>query len=253
MNMKKNKIAALAIAGALSLGTLSGVSVAQADSGHSVGGPEAAVASVLASLVTKGTITQAQSDAITAALKAAVPAAGLKPGKDGMGIGGIGANTAARQAVITSFLGKTAAELQTAHQAGKSLATVATEAGKSPADLIAALVKYDNAQIDAAVTAGTITADNAAKIKANVTARVTDQVNNVRPAMGPKGDGDDKGRKGGKGHKDGDDSSAKSGSTGTLNTQGTLNTNGASSKKATGTTKKVVKKVTTVSSKKANG
>lgn len=247
MNMKKNKIAALAIAGALSLGTLSGVSVAQADSGHSVGGPEAAVASVLASLVTKGTITQAQSDAITAALKAAVPAAGLKPGKDGMGIGGIGANTAARQAVITSFLGKTAAELQTAHQAGKSLATVATEAGKSPADLIAALVKYDNAQIDAAVTAGTITADNATKIKANVTARVTEQVNNVRPAMGPKGG------KGGKGHKDGDDSSAKSGSTGTLNTQGTLNTNGASSKKATGTTKKVVKKVTTVSSKKANG
>jgi len=242
--MKKNKIAALAIAGALSLGTISGVTTAQADPGHAVGGAEAAVTSVLASLVTKGTITQAQSDAITAALKAAVPAPGaIKPGKDGMGIGGIGANTAARQAIVTSFLGKTAEEVQTARKAGKSLATIATDAGKVPADLIAALVRYDNAQIDAAVTAGTLTAANATTIKANVTAMVTKEVNNVG---GPKGG------KGPKGHgPDGDDdrgTSANGATGGTLVTPGT-STNGASSKS---TPKKTVKKVVTVSKKKAN-
>jgi hypothetical protein len=248
--MKKNKIAALAIAGALSLGTISGVTTAQADPGHAVGGAEAAVTSVLASLVTKGTITQAQSDAITAALKAAVPAPGaIKPGKDGMGIGGIGANTAARQAIVTSFLGKTAEEVQTARKAGKSLATIATDAGKVPADLIAALVRYDNAQIDAAVTAGTLTAANATTIKANVTAMVTKEVNNVG---GPKGLQSPKGGKGPKGHgPDGDDdrgTSANGATGGTLVTPGT-STNGASSKSPP---KKTVKKVVTVSKKKAN-
>ena len=249
--MKKNKIAALAIAGALSLGTISGITAAQADTGHAVAGPEAQVTSVLASLVTKGTITQSQSDAIVAALKAAMPtplAGGMKPGKDGMGMGGIGANTAARQAIVTSFLGKTAAELKTARQAGKSLSTLATEAGKTPADLIAALVRYDNAQIDAAVTAGTLTADKATAIKAKVTERVTNEVNNVG---GPKG-----GPMGGKvmkGHgPDGDNDhgmGAAGGSTGTLNTNGTPSTNGASAKK-------IVKKTTTfttVAKKKANG
>ncbi len=246
--MKKNKIAALAIAGALSLGTISGITAAQADSGHAVAGPEAQVTSVLAALVTKGTITQAQSDAIVAALKAAIPAAGLKPGKDGMGMGGIGANTAARQAIVTSFLGKTSTELQTARKAGKSLATIATEAGKTPADLIAALVRYDNAQIDAAVTAGTMTAANATTIKANVTTHVTNEVNNVG---GPKGG--PMGGKGMKGHgPDGDNDhgmGAAGGSTGTLNTNGTPSTNGASAKK-------IVKKTTTfttVAKKKANG
>ncbi len=249
--MKKNKLAALAIAGALSLGTISGVTVAQADTGKVVGGPEAIVTSVLASLVTKGTITQAQSDAIVAAMKAAAPAplaGGLKPGKpgkDGMGLGGIGANTAARQAIVTSFLGKTAAEIQTARKAGKSLAAIATDAGKVPADLIAALVKYDNAQIDAAVTAGTLSSANATTIKANVTARVTKEVNNVGGPMGGMG---------GRGHgPDGDNDhgmGAAGGTSGTLNTNGNTSTNGASSKKSTTTKKSTV--INSVSKKKAN-
>ena len=252
--MKKNKIAALAIAGALSLGTISGITAAQADTGHAVAGPEAQVTSVLASLVTKGTITQAQSDAIVAALKAAMPtppAGAMKPGKDGMGLGGIGANTAARQAIVTSFLGKTAAELKTARQAGKSLATIATESGKTPADLIAALVRYDNAQLDAAVTAGTLTSANATTIKANVTQHVTNEVNNVgAPKGGPMG----KPGKGGHGpNGDDDHGTSAGGSTGTLNTNG-LNTNGTPSTNGA-SAKKIVKKTTinSVSKKKANG
>jgi alkanesulfonate monooxygenase SsuD/methylene tetrahydromethanopterin reductase-like flavin-dependent oxidoreductase (luciferase family) len=226
--MKKNKFAALAIAGALSLGTISGVTVAQADTGHAVGGPEAAVASVLSSLVTKGTITQAQSDAITAALNAAKvaakPAKPEKPEMDGMGAGGFAANTAARQAIVTSFLGKTAAELQTARKAGKSLATIATEAGKSPAVLIAAIVTYDNAQIDAAVTAGKLTAANATTLKAKVTDLVTKEVNNVGGPMGGMG------RMGHGPDGDNDNGTSANGATGgTLVTPGT-STNGASSK-----------------------
>jgi len=251
--MKKNKFAALAIAGALSLGTISGVSVAQADTGHAVGGPEAAVASVLSSLVSKGTITQAQSDAITAALKAAKdaakPAKPSKPEMDGMGAGGFAANTAARQAIVTSFLGKTAAEIHTAREAGKSLATIATEAGKTPAALIAAIVAYDNSQIDAAVTAGKLTAANATTLKAKVTDLVTKEVNNVGGPMGAKGG---MGRKGHGPDGDNDHGTSANGAPGapggTLVTPGT-STNGASSKS---TPKKSANKIVNVSKKKAN-
>jgi len=226
--MKVNKkIAALAVAGALSVGSFTGISAAQADTGHVMGQPDAMLNSVLAGLVTKGTITQAQSDAIVAAIKAAVPAP-LAGGK-GMGPldGGFGGNTAARQAVITSFLGMSAADLKTARQAGKSLATIATGAGKTAAGLIAALVAYDNSQIDAAVTAGKLTSAQATTLKANSTARATNEVNNVG---GPRGD-DAQGMMGGRGMKGG------SGSTGTLQTPGTT-TGTASSKLVKKATKK---------------
>ena len=221
--MKKyNRVAAVVLAGALSLGTVATANAAGTTipttpgAGNSVRpNPDQELATVLAKLVTAGTITQAQSDAITAAVKAAKPALpagklphsdtntiggapamggfpGGKGGPGGMGgfgmgrggMGGFGMNTAARQSVITSFLGTTAAALQTSLQSGKSLAQLATAAGKAPADLITALVNYDNAQIDAQVTAGTLTSAQATALKANVTKRDTNEVNNVRPAFG---------------------------------------------------------------------
>ena len=51
------------------------------------GGPEEAIASVLSALVTKGTITQAQADAIKAAFIAAKPARGLDGRHKGEGRG----------------------------------------------------------------------------------------------------------------------------------------------------------------------
>jgi len=196
----------VAAATALVAISLVGSSVAHADvaapqNGTTVPGPrggEARISTVLSQLVTKGTITQAQADAITAALKAAAPAmptpnASGQPqiggGKghgdfDGHGMGGFGMNSAARQAIITSTLGISAADLQTARQAGKSLATLA---GSKTAALITALVNYDSTQIDAAVTAGTLTSAQATQMKANLTQHVTDEVNNVRgprPGMG---------------------------------------------------------------------
>ena len=201
--MKKNKVAVAALAAALSLGT---ISVASADAtttpaAPSVGahGPAAQLTTVLAALVAKGTITQAQSDAIVAALKAATPTPptgapsvggmGKGPMGQGMGkgpMGGFGMNTAARESIITSTLGITAADLKTAREAGKSLASLA---GTKTAALITALVNYDSTQIDAAVTAKTLTAAQATTLKANLTTLVTNEVNNAGPAMGMGRDG----------------------------------------------------------------
>ena len=191
--MKKNKVAIAALAAALTFGS---ITAASADTGHAVGVPPQ-VSTVLSSLVTKGTITQAQADAITAALTAAAPTLGKptvggmggKGDKGGMGgKGGFGMNTAARQAIITSTLGITAADLQAARVAGKSLATLA---GTKTDALITALVNYDTTQIDAAVAANTLTAAQATTLKAGLKAHITNEVNNVGGmGHGPDGDND---------------------------------------------------------------
>ena len=175
--LNKKKLAAIVMIGALSIGSASG---AFADEGHTQGVPPQ-VESVLSQLVTKGTINQGQSDAIVAALKAAAPmkvagAKGMKMGKGGPMVG-FGKNSAAREAVITSTLGITAADLKAARQAGKSLATLA---GDKKDALINALVNYDTTQIDAAVTAGTLTASQATNLKANLKNHVTKEVESVR-------------------------------------------------------------------------
>lgn len=184
------KIAAAALATALSFGTLATISTANADTGHAVGVPPQ-VATVLSGLVTKGTINQAQADAITAALTAAAPAKPFKQMGRGMGIGGM--NSAAHEAVITSTLGITAADLKAARVAGKSLATLA---GDKKAALITALVNFETTEIDTAVTAGKMTAAQATTAKAGLSARVTAQVEKVPGAMvGAMGKGHGKGMK----------------------------------------------------------
>jgi hypothetical protein len=145
------------------------------------------ITTVLADLVKKGTITQAQSDAITAALNAARPAFGDR--------GGMGAGTPGfdKQAVVLSTLGIDAATLQAGFAAGKTLAQIA---GTKTDALIAALVAAETKAIDAAVTAGTMTAANAATAKAGLVAHITAEVNQVGP-MGPMGG---KPGMGGRGH-----------------------------------------------------
>ena len=183
----KKKIAAAAIAAALSIGTITSISSAQADHGAAKGIPSQ-VTTILSGLVTSGTITQAQADAITAAINAAAPVKPLKPlaGKD----------HAAEEAVITSTLGITAADLKAARVAGKSLATLA---GDKKAALITALVNFETTEIDAAVTAGKMTAAQATTAKAGLTARVTAQVEQVPGpkvgAIGGKGKGHGKEKK----------------------------------------------------------
>ncbi len=194
--MFNTKMASIVLATAMSLGTVS-VATAAPTIGTSSG-----ISTVLSTLVTKGTITQAQADAIIAAIKATPkgktvapvkPPAGTKPSIGGMGqgmgqgmgregMGGFGAHDAARQAVITSTLGLTAADLQAARVAGKSLAVLAGTAKTE--SLITALINYDSMQIDSAVTANRITAANAVTLKANLRTRITAEVNRVG---GPEG------------------------------------------------------------------
>lgn len=156
------------------------------------GDPSTAIASVLATLVKDSTITQAQADKITAALTAA-RAAHVANEASKRGI--LEAERAARQSLIVTTIGKSTAEIQSALASGQSLGAIA---GDKRTALIIALVADHTKKIDAAVTAGKITAAQATNMKANLTAHVTAQVDAVRPAIGPgMGKG---GHKGGHGH-----------------------------------------------------
>jgi polyhydroxyalkanoate synthesis regulator phasin len=171
------------VSSAASKSTTTRVSVTQA-SNNGIKGPRAEVAAVLTALVTKGTITQAQADAITAALTAAEVARPDKP---------LGADKQARLALISSTIGVDAATIKARLAAGETLAAIA--AAKKDA-LITALVADETKRIDAAVTDGKLTAAQATTLKSTLTAHVTTEVNSVRP-MGPKGgDKDDRGHSG---------------------------------------------------------
>ena len=138
----------------------SGVNIA----GKAIGNPGTELASVLAALVVKGTLTQAQVDAINAALTAARTA--HQSAED--------ADHAAHLQLIATTIGIDVATLQTRLNAGDSLAVIA---GAKTGALIAALAAEESKEIDAAVTAGKITAAQAVTLKANLTVQVTAMVN----------------------------------------------------------------------------
>ena len=198
----KKKIAAVAVTAiALSLGTV-GVSTANAAkhsgtvaksanagvanpmAANPGKGPEANFQTVLSGLVSKGTITQAQADAVLAALIAAHPAKddndGVRPDKATMD-----AHRAAQEALVASTIGLDAATIKSRLAAGETLAAIA---GAKKDALITALVAFETKEIDARVTAGTLTAAQATTIKADLTAHVTAAINAVGgKGMGPKG------------------------------------------------------------------
>ena len=198
----KKKIAAVAVTAiALSLGTV-GVSTANAAkhsgtvtksanagvanpmAANPGKGPEANFQTVLSGLVSKGTITQAQADAILAALIAARPAKddndGVRPDKATMD-----AHRAAQEALVASTIGLDAATIKSRLAAGETLAAIA---GAKKDALITALVAFETKEIDARVTAGTLTAAQATSMKADLTAHVTAAINAVGgKGMGPKG------------------------------------------------------------------
>lgn len=150
-------------------------------------GPNRVLASVLAGLVTKGTLTQQQVDAINAAITAARTANQTQGD----------ARRAAHENLIASTLGISVATLEARLAAGDSLATIA---GAKTGALITALVAEATSEIDAAVTAGKITAAQATSLKANLTAHITAMVN----ATGGLGRGMGRGMERGMGHEMGE-------------------------------------------------
>ena len=166
-------------------------------------GPEEAVNSVLSALVTKGTITQAQADAIKAAFAAAAPVRGMDgPGK---GIGPNDADRVALEALVSKTIGVDSATIRTRLAAGESLGAIA---GAKKAELISVLVAEETKRIDANVTAGKLTAGKltaaqATTLKAGLTAHITAEIDQVGGKRGPAMGGPDrggKGEKGGRGH-----------------------------------------------------
>jgi hypothetical protein len=95
--------------------------------------------------------------------------------------------------VAATYLGTTEADLKTKMQAGQTLAQIAAAtSGKSRDGLIQALVADANTRIDAAQTAGKLTADQATAAKTNATAAATRFVDSVRlggPGFGGTGRG----------------------------------------------------------------
>ncbi len=94
----------------------------------------------------------------------ATPAKGDKSGRDFLG------NVAQTAA---TYLGTSQQDLQAQLKAGKSLADVANAtAGKSRDGLVAALTTAANANVDAAVQSGKLTADQAAALKQKLATQV---------------------------------------------------------------------------------
>src|SRR5437899_11965696 len=88
-------------------------------------------------------------------------------------------------AAAATYLGTTTADLQTKLRAGQTLASIANAtAGKNRDGLVAALVADASAKIDAAQKTGTITADQATQLKANLTTREQQFVDSNRPGRG---------------------------------------------------------------------
>ncbi len=182
MNSKfRYAFAATGLVGSLALGGL-GVVNAQTTTPTTAAQVTAAKANhsarakaALAPLVSAGTITQAQADAVIKALAAAAPAGGPGGGHDGMGGrgGGRGPGGGHNRAAVATALGISEADLQTALQAGKSIAQVATEKGVSVQKVIDALVAAEQQE-------------HPNEAVADITARVTKFVNNVRTASTAK-------------------------------------------------------------------
>jgi len=109
------------------------------------------------------------------------------PGNGGPGRGGPGFGFRVEGDPLASaatFLGTTTADLRTKLEGGQTLAQIAVAAGKTRDALIAALVNDAKTKIEAAKTAGTITADQATKLESNLTDMITRLVDSTRP-IGP--------------------------------------------------------------------
>ncbi len=157
--MKKRLIAGSAIAAlTLSLATATG---AVADDKFRDG---KGISNIFRGLVSNGTLTQAQVDAISQAMQDA----------RGAGKAAFEAAKAERIKVITDALGIDAATLETKRKAGQSLADIA---GDKKDALIAALVAYESKKIDAAVASGKLSAERATALKSKLTAGITAMVN----------------------------------------------------------------------------
>lgn len=137
---------------------------------------------ILDALVTKGTITQAQEDAILQAVAAAAPTP--KPNvpnqKPRTTVPNVMSFLGDLTKAASTYLGMDSKTLLTQLKDGKSVADIAnglSAQGKNAQGLIDTLTKTANDKLDAAVAAKTITAEQAATLKPKIAAEITTFVN----------------------------------------------------------------------------
>ena len=138
-----------------------------------------ALDNALKGLVDNKTITQAQSDAVKAAIQnqiANLPKRG--PGGPG-GPGGFVKPDMLN--VASKALGISADDLATQLRSGSSLADIAKSKNVDVQKVIDALVADANSKIDQGVKDGKLTNDQATNIKSNLKDRITNMVNNAHP------------------------------------------------------------------------
>jgi hypothetical protein len=132
----------------------------------------------LQSLVDDGTITAAQADAVAEYLVA------NRPAHDGPGGHGHGGRPGFDGEVLAGLLGIDAETLRTELQGGKTVAEIATEQGVDVQTVIDALVAEATSHLQLAVDNGRLTQEEADAKLVDLTARITDRVNNGRPDAG---------------------------------------------------------------------
>jgi hypothetical protein len=130
-------------------------------------------------LIDDGTLTQAQADAVIAALEAARP---LGPGPHGGPRGGPGLDAAAEA------LGLSTDELHAALEGGSSIADVAAAHGVDVQTVIDAMQADLQAHLAERVASGELTQEEADARLAEADARITDMVNGELPPR-PERDG----------------------------------------------------------------
>ncbi len=191
--MHKNRLAALGLAAGLLGGGVAGIAFgvpgfagAQTSDTTVTADSTAAAApadkgqwlnDALAPLVSIGTITQAQADAVIAALEAA------RPAHDHHGGPGFRGGPGNLEAAATA-IGITVDELRTALQGGQSLADVAQSKGVDPGKVVDALVADMQARIAEKVASGRVTQEQADEMLASVNERTQAFVNGEAPPPG---------------------------------------------------------------------
>ena len=136
--------------------------------------------------VAAGRLTKEQGDALKAAIEAGnVPLVGFGPAL-GFGRHGI-AGFALDLDAAAAYLGLERDALVGELRDGKSLADIAKAHGKAVDGLVGALVAAAKKHLDARVAAGTLTADQAKAIEANLDQRMTDLVEATPPHLGRLG------------------------------------------------------------------
>lgn len=136
---------------------------------------------ILQPLVDNGTLTQAQVDAIIAKIDAARPVDGEGPGRGGHR-GRRAPGLRIESAKVAKFLGVSTADLRSALRDGTTLAAYAQTKGKTGQGVIDLLVADTKTHLDKKVADKSLTQAQADTKLAEATTRITDLVDNGRPA-----------------------------------------------------------------------